>query len=106
MGSINLARLVTDPFEATAAVDETALSDTVATAVRMMDNVVDASRFPLPQQAEEARQKEAETARKLREAELARSPAVKAIKRLEQAVLQSIEARGHREKEPADGAAE
>ncbi len=28
-----------------------------ATAVRMMDNVVDASRFPLPQQAEEARNK-------------------------------------------------
>ncbi|MEO1294168.1 MAG: ribonucleoside-diphosphate reductase, adenosylcobalamin-dependent, partial [Pseudomonadota bacterium] len=33
------------------------LEDLVGTAVRMMDNVVDASRFPLPAQAEEARAK-------------------------------------------------
>ncbi len=57
LGSINLARLVRDPFEAIAELDETALEDLVATAVRMMDNVVDASRFPLAQQAEEARNK-------------------------------------------------
>ncbi|GHE05280.1 ribonucleotide reductase [Defluviimonas sp. 20V17] len=57
LGSINLARLVTDPFGAGAAIDETALDDLVATAVRMMDNVVDASRFPLRQQAEEAANK-------------------------------------------------
>jgi ribonucleotide reductase alpha subunit len=31
--------------------DETALADLVATAIRMMDNVVDASRFPLEAQA-------------------------------------------------------
>jgi ribonucleoside-diphosphate reductase alpha chain len=37
--------------------DEAELRDLVATAVRMMDNVVDLSRFPLPQQAEEARTK-------------------------------------------------
>ncbi len=57
LGSVNLARLVTDPFGEGAALDEAALDDLVATAVRMMDNVVDASRFPLEQQAEEARAK-------------------------------------------------
>lgn len=57
LGSINLARLVTDPFEAEAAIDETALQDLVATAIRMMDNVVDVSKFPLPEQAAEAQAK-------------------------------------------------
>ncbi|AML50093.1 adenosylcobalamin-dependent ribonucleoside-diphosphate reductase [Falsihalocynthiibacter arcticus] len=54
LGSINMARLVSDPFETTAALDEALLSDLVATAVRMMDNVVDESRFPLEAQAQEA----------------------------------------------------
>ena len=57
LGSINLARLVTDPFGDKAALDEAALDGLVRTAVRMMDNVVDASKFPLPEQAEEARNK-------------------------------------------------
>jgi ribonucleoside-diphosphate reductase alpha chain len=57
LGSINLARLVSDPFETEAALDVTALNELVATAVRMMDNVVDASRFPLPEQAAEAEAK-------------------------------------------------
>jgi ribonucleoside-diphosphate reductase alpha chain len=57
LGSINLARLVEDPFGKAARIDEDALDGLVATAVRMMDNVVDASRFPLPQQAAEARAK-------------------------------------------------
>ncbi|MBK5926707.1 adenosylcobalamin-dependent ribonucleoside-diphosphate reductase, partial [Rhodobaculum claviforme] len=57
LGSINLARLVVDPFTPEARLDEAALEDLVAVAVRMMDNVVDASRFPLPSQAEEARAK-------------------------------------------------
>ena len=57
LGSINLARLVKDPFGDAAAMDEAALSDLVATAVRMMDNVVDASRFPLEAQAQEAQAK-------------------------------------------------
>ena len=57
LGSVNLARLVEQPFEEDACIPDTALDDLVATAVRMMDNVVDASRFPLPQQAEEARNK-------------------------------------------------
>ncbi|MEO0745205.1 MAG: adenosylcobalamin-dependent ribonucleoside-diphosphate reductase, partial [Pseudomonadota bacterium] len=57
LGSINLARLVSDPFGADAALDDGQLSDLVATAVRMMDNVVDASRFPLEAQAREAQAK-------------------------------------------------
>ncbi len=57
LGSINLARLVSDPFENGAEIDDAALEELVATAVRMMDNVVDASRFPLPQQQDEARSK-------------------------------------------------
>jgi ribonucleoside-diphosphate reductase alpha chain len=57
LGSINMARLVTDPFEDAAALDEDALNDLVATAVRMMDNVVDASRFPLEAQRAEAHAK-------------------------------------------------
>lgn len=54
LGSINMARLVANPFEDTARLDETALAELVATAVRMMDNVVDESRFPLEAQAQEA----------------------------------------------------
>ena len=57
LGSINLARLVKDPFDQNAKLDVDALNDLVATAVRMMDNVVDASNFPLPQQAQEAQNK-------------------------------------------------
>ena len=57
LGSINLARLVTDPFEDAAALDESALNELVATAVRMMDNVVDASKFPLEAQRAEAQAK-------------------------------------------------
>ena len=57
LGSINLATLVTGAFTPDAKMDEAALDDLVRTAVRMMDNVVDASRFPLPQQAEEAQNK-------------------------------------------------
>ncbi|MEM6657383.1 MAG: adenosylcobalamin-dependent ribonucleoside-diphosphate reductase [Pseudomonadota bacterium] len=54
LGSINLARLVVEPFEQGARLDDAALHELVAVAVRMMDNVVDASKFPLPEQAAEA----------------------------------------------------
>jgi ribonucleoside-diphosphate reductase alpha chain len=57
LGSVNLARLVTDPFTDAAKLDEKALDDLVRTAIRMMDNVVDASKFPLPQQEAEAQAK-------------------------------------------------
>jgi ribonucleoside-diphosphate reductase alpha chain len=57
LGSINLATLVTDAFDAQATMDMDALDRLVRVAVRMMDNVVDASRFPLPEQAAEAEAK-------------------------------------------------
>jgi ribonucleoside-diphosphate reductase alpha chain len=57
LGSVNLARLVRDPFAAGAGIDAAELDGLVRTAIRMMDNVVDASRFPLPQQASEAQAK-------------------------------------------------
>ena len=57
LGSINLAALVWYPFDDRAHVCQTSLTEHVSTAVRMMDNVVDASRFPLEAQAAEARAK-------------------------------------------------
>ncbi|MFP4405127.1 adenosylcobalamin-dependent ribonucleoside-diphosphate reductase [Rhodosalinus sp.] len=57
LGSVNLARLVRDPFTPQADLDQGALEELVATAVRMMDNVVDASNFPLPEQRAEAQAK-------------------------------------------------
>ena len=57
LGSINMPTLITGAFTKKARLDLVALQDLVHTAVRMMDNVVDASRFPLPQQAAEAQAK-------------------------------------------------
>ncbi|MDB5409691.1 MAG: ribonucleoside-diphosphate reductase, adenosylcobalamin-dependent, partial [Rhodospirillales bacterium] len=57
LGSINLAALVKRPFEADAHLDEDELALLVPLAVRMMDNAIDVSRFPLPQQTAEANAK-------------------------------------------------
>jgi len=57
LGSINLARLVARPFEADADLDIAQLDALTRTAVRMMDNVVDVSGFPLDEQAHEAQAK-------------------------------------------------
>lgn len=57
LGSLNLASLVEAPFEADAGIDEGRLAALTATAVRMMDNVIDVSRYPLPQQQHEAQAK-------------------------------------------------
>jgi ribonucleoside-diphosphate reductase alpha chain len=54
LGSINLATLVREPFTQAAHVDEAALEALVAVAVRMMDNTIDASGFPLEAQHQEA----------------------------------------------------
>jgi ribonucleoside-diphosphate reductase alpha chain len=54
LGSINLARLVRAPFTDAAHLDEAELGDLVATAIRMMDNTIDASGFPLEEQRQEA----------------------------------------------------
>ena len=57
LGSINLAALVRDPFTPQARLDMAELARIVPVAVRLMDNVVDVSRFPLPEQAHEAKAK-------------------------------------------------
>ncbi|RMD48544.1 MAG: adenosylcobalamin-dependent ribonucleoside-diphosphate reductase [Alphaproteobacteria bacterium] len=57
LGSINLARLVRRPFEEGADLDTAELEELVGLAVRMMDNTIDVSRFPLPQQKAEAEAK-------------------------------------------------
>ncbi len=54
LGSLNLARLVRDPFGPKAHLDAGALDDLVRVAVRMMDNTIDESRFPLDEQKREA----------------------------------------------------
>ncbi len=54
LGSINLARLVQEPFSANASLDLTALQELAAVAVRLLDNAIDVSRFPLPEQRAEA----------------------------------------------------
>ncbi|MBO6826109.1 MAG: adenosylcobalamin-dependent ribonucleoside-diphosphate reductase [Sneathiella sp.] len=57
LGSINLTRFIENPFEDNAALNLKELAKTVTTAVRMMDNVVDVSGFPLPEQQHEAEAK-------------------------------------------------
>ena len=57
LGSINLASLVENPFAADARLDLDRLRRLVPDCVRMMDNVVDISRFPLPEQKDEATRK-------------------------------------------------
>lgn len=55
LGSINLTRFVGQPFTPSASLDLDGIARTAARAVRLLDNVIDLSRFPLPAQAREAR---------------------------------------------------
>ena len=57
LGSINLAALVAQPFKPAAAIDEDELGQLTRTAVRMLDNVIDISRYPLLEQETEAKTK-------------------------------------------------
>ncbi|MEE8173023.1 MAG: adenosylcobalamin-dependent ribonucleoside-diphosphate reductase, partial [Alphaproteobacteria bacterium] len=57
LGSINLASLVQSPFEENAALDIEALRHLVAISVRMLDNAISISRFPLEAQEKEAQAK-------------------------------------------------
>ena len=57
LGSINLAQLVKQPFTEAAHLDMETLANLVPIAVRMMDNAIDVSNFPLEEQAAEARAK-------------------------------------------------
>jgi len=55
LGSINLTAFVHDPFRDKARLDLDGIRNTAAVATRMMDNVIDASQFPLEKQAAQAR---------------------------------------------------
>ena len=55
LGSLNLTHFVREPFEEGARFDFAVLQASVPVAVRLLDDVIDASGFPLPQQAEQAR---------------------------------------------------
>ena len=55
LGSLNLTRFVATPFTHEARVEHARLQEAAAVAVRLLDNVIDASHFPLPQQTENAR---------------------------------------------------
>jgi ribonucleoside-diphosphate reductase alpha chain len=57
LGSINLAKLVKDAFTENARLDTTVLDEMTRVAVRMLDNAIDVSRFPLEAQEEEAKNK-------------------------------------------------
>lgn len=57
LGSINLAAMVERRFEKGADIDEAELAQVVHVAVRMLDDVIDVSRYPLPQQEAEAKAK-------------------------------------------------
>lgn len=57
LGSLNLAALVSAPFTGKADLDRAFMQETIYLAVRMMDNVVEASKYPVPRQQEEAESK-------------------------------------------------
>ena len=57
LGSINLTKFVSDPFTDGARFDFAAMAEVVAVAVRMLDNVLDASVWPLLEQQAEAQAK-------------------------------------------------
>lgn len=57
LGSIDLTRFVREPFSESARFDPEAFTNVAKVAVRMLDNVLDASVWPLPQQQREATSK-------------------------------------------------
>jgi ribonucleoside-diphosphate reductase alpha chain len=57
LGSIDLTRFVRRPFEADAAFDEAGFAALCKVAVRMLDNVLEVTHWPLQRQQEEARHK-------------------------------------------------
>jgi ribonucleoside-diphosphate reductase alpha chain len=57
LGSIDLTLFVAEPFTAEARFDFDAFAKVVRPSIRMLDNVLDATVWPLPQQLEEARNK-------------------------------------------------
>ena len=57
LGSINLARLIDNPFTNRATLNLAKLEERVRLAVRFLDNVIDISNYPLKEQRKEARAK-------------------------------------------------
>jgi len=57
LGSVNLTLFVRDPFSDAADFDFEAFAEVVRVSIRMLDNVLDATHWPLPQQKEEAANK-------------------------------------------------
>jgi ribonucleoside-diphosphate reductase alpha chain len=55
LGSVNLVAFVREPFAARARLDLDGIRATVEVATRLLDNVIDASRFPLERQRHQAR---------------------------------------------------
>jgi len=55
LGSLNLTRFVLSPLTPAARIDFEGIAQTTRLAVQLLDDVIDASRFPLPAQAENAR---------------------------------------------------
>ncbi|ACB36508.1 ribonucleoside-diphosphate reductase, adenosylcobalamin-dependent [Leptothrix cholodnii SP-6] len=57
LGSVDLTHFVQRPFESDASFDDAAFAEVCATATRMLDNVLDATVWPLPAQQQEAANK-------------------------------------------------
>jgi ribonucleoside-diphosphate reductase alpha chain len=57
LGSLNLTAFVVSPYAADAHLDLAALANAATVAVRFLDDVIDVSHFPLPAQANEAKNK-------------------------------------------------
>jgi ribonucleoside-diphosphate reductase alpha chain len=57
LGSVDLTRFVADPFQPGARFDEDAFAAIARIAVRMLDDVLEITHWPLPRQQEEARNK-------------------------------------------------
>lgn len=57
LGSVNLAQYVVDPFGEKPQFAVEAFRQTVRTAIRMLDNVLDVTYWPLPEQLKESQQK-------------------------------------------------
>ncbi|WP_338621152.1 adenosylcobalamin-dependent ribonucleoside-diphosphate reductase [Paludibacterium sp. THUN1379] len=57
LGSINLTRFVRDPFGEAPSFDEATFESVVRSSIRMLDNVLDLTVWPLPEQEREAQNK-------------------------------------------------
>ena len=57
LGSVNLTRFVRNPFQPEAAFDFERLAEVVPVAVRLLDNVIELSNYPLEAQRQEAKKK-------------------------------------------------